>query len=182
MQAKPKSNSVVTSAWDMVAGLLTLAVVGIPQVIKFDVRKWVGEKAYDSLNDNGKRVIGHGITQRISDRAAIGRDSTTGQSATPAEKHAAMQSLVTHYEGGGAWELKGDGLKPLDRAAIYGAVAAVRKLDAVKVEAAYRAKEDSVLRTLLTIPSIAAEYAKRTARGASEVGNDLLKELDAIAQ
>jgi hypothetical protein len=42
----------------------------------------------------------HGFTQRISDGAALSRDTTNGQSATPEAKHARMKALADHYMSG----------------------------------------------------------------------------------
>lgn len=173
-----KSNSVMTHTTDLAKGITTILVVGFEkQPIIVDSRKWAGE-AYDKLTDHGKIALCHGDTQRVSDRAAIQRDRTTGQSATPAEKHGAMQSLVTHYDNGGEWDLHGDGLKPIDRAALYQAVAKVRGATPEQVEAIYRSKEDAVIRTLLTIGAVAAEYTRLTARTESDKAKELLAELD----
>lgn len=49
---------------------------------------------------NRERAALHGFVQRVSDAAAMARDSKTGASATPQEKHAAMKRLVEHYESG----------------------------------------------------------------------------------
>lgn len=49
---------------------------------------------------NRVRAMGHGFVQRVSDAAAIARDTKTGKSATPEEKLAAMKRLVDHYESG----------------------------------------------------------------------------------
>lgn len=48
----------------------------------------------------------HGFKQRICDAAALSRDETTGASATPADKYAAMERLVQHYASGAeSWSL-----------------------------------------------------------------------------
>lgn len=179
METPLKSNSVIQSAWDIVLGIITFTVIGVKDVIKFDVRGLVGPSAYDGLNDLGKRMILHGGTQRISDRAAIGRDKVTGQSASPAEKHAAMAGLVQHYATGGGWELAGGGLPPINRPALYQAVATIRKAKPEDVERVYRDKTDDVLRTLLTIPAIAGKYTELSRQGATpnEKAEALLKEL-----
>jgi len=54
------------------------------------------------------RAAIHGMVQRVSDAAAIPRDTKTGKSATPQEKFNAMAQLVNHYESGSAeWNRKG---------------------------------------------------------------------------
>lgn len=55
--------------------------------------------------DIQKRAMYHGIKQRISDKAAIGRDKATGKSATPAEKFEAMKALADHWAQGGDWAM-----------------------------------------------------------------------------
>lgn len=53
---------------------------------------------------NRNRAMLHGMVQRISDAAAMARDSKTGASATPQEKFEAMRRLVEHYQSGsGEW-------------------------------------------------------------------------------
>lgn len=191
MQATKKSNSVATSSFDTLSGVLSIQVLGAGD-LSFSVRDFCGKVqlldketlepvesyAFDMLNENGKRAVGHGMNQRLMDKAAIGRDSKSGKSATPQQKYEAIATLATHYANGGEWAMKGGGTRPLDRAALYQAVAVVRGTDASKVEAIYRSKEDVVLRTLLAIDAIAAEYARITAKGDSAKGNELLAELD----
>jgi hypothetical protein len=45
----------------------------------------------------------HGVIQKVSDRAAIGRDPETGASATPEEKFAAMKECAERLMSGGPW-------------------------------------------------------------------------------
>lgn len=72
----------MTITWQVKgAGALTLDVSKVNQV-------------------NKERAMLHGFVQRISDAAAMARDSKTGASATPQEKFAAMQRLVEHYQSG----------------------------------------------------------------------------------
>lgn len=186
MQETKKSNSVVTSTFDLATGIISIAVVGLADgVIKFDARQWANPEAYDALSDNGKRALLHGGVQRLSDRAAIKRDTVTGQSATPAEKHAAIKGLADHYANGGGWELKGGGVAPLNRPALYAAVAAVRNRKVEDVEVLYRDKADDVLRTLLTVSAIAAKYTELVRPVAAEVrskADEILAELEAAEE
>ena len=56
------------------------------------------------------RATLHGLKQRISDKAAIPRDTTTGLSATPKAKFEAMHALAVHYSSGSdQWDLRGPG-------------------------------------------------------------------------
>lgn len=174
-----KSNAIASYEVDLVTGLVALSIIGAAS-LTFDVRKFAGPEGYDNLTENGKNAIMHGMIQKLMDRAALGRDQKTGQSATPAEKFAAIKELADHLANGGAWKMKGGGPRPLDRTALYLAVASVRGVDAAKVELAYREKPDEVLRTLLAISSIAAKYAELTAKGNAEAGENLLDELDLV--
>lgn len=45
----------------------------------------------------------HGLVQKISDRAAIGRDPETGASASPEEKFEAMKETAERLMNGGPW-------------------------------------------------------------------------------
>lgn len=106
MQSKRKSNSVVThdvAQADAGNVEITFRVLGAGAVTLQMVRM-------SEVNVN--RAAVHGMIQRISDRAAIGRDPETGASATPQEKLAAMQALVDHYHTGTSeWSMvaKGEG-------------------------------------------------------------------------
>jgi len=182
-QPKAKSNSVVTSEWDIDTGLLTIVVLGKGGgKIVFDVRKFAGEDAYDALTDNGKHGLLHGVNQRIGNKTAISKDPLTGQAATPAEKFQAMQNIVEHFEGGGEWKMGGNGQRPLNRSALYEAIAVVRGSTPEKVEAIYRSKEDEVLRTFLGIADVAAEYVRRTKRGVdSKRVDEMFSEMDGVA-
>ena len=71
-------------------------------VIKFAV-KGAGDlelKLKEVSIPNLLRAQVHGFVQRISDAAAMARDSKTGASATPQQKFEAMQRLVEHYQSG----------------------------------------------------------------------------------
>jgi len=55
-----------------------------------------------------ERAAVHGMIQRVSDAAAIPRDTKTGASATAEEKFKSMQRLVEHYASGSEdWNRKG---------------------------------------------------------------------------
>lgn len=185
MQEKAKSNSVVTSTWNLVTGILTIVVIGVKDSIVANCREWAGPAAYDALTDNGKQALLHGFNQRLSNRAAIGRDKVTGQSASPAEKAAVIIALRDHYNSGGGWELAGGGLPPLNRPALYQAVAFVRGYKVETVEATYRDKTDEVCRTLLTIPAIAGKYtelSRAVSAPTDEKAKEMFAELEAMAK
>ncbi len=99
MQTKAKGNSVITHALE--GDKITFTVLGAGAVT-MDT-----EKLHDDIM---QRAAIHGLIQRISDAAAIGRDPETGRSASPAEKLAAMTELVAYYETGTAdWKRTGTG-------------------------------------------------------------------------
>src|SRR5271166_3722911 len=97
-QAKAKSNSVVTTDWGMVPGgagsdILTITVLGAApdgsdRALMFD-----RTAASVANRDAAER---HGWTQRLCDRAAKGRDSKTGQSASAALKYAAIEQIIQY--------------------------------------------------------------------------------------
>lgn len=89
METKKRLNSV-----------LTHQVEG--QVITFKVKD-AGELMLDVSRLSSavqSRAMLHGLVQRISDRAAIPRDTTTGLAVSPQEKFENMKVLVDWYETG----------------------------------------------------------------------------------
>lgn len=94
MQTKPKSNSVITTAQRDGGNGLTVLVFTV---------KDVGELTLDMGKLSAKvitRAAVHGLTQRISDAAAISRNTETGKSASPLDKFNAMKALCEWYETG----------------------------------------------------------------------------------
>lgn len=158
MQTKPKANSIITHAIE-------------GNVIAFNV-KGAGSL---SLNmgalhpDVLARAAIHGMIQRISDAAAIGRNPETGASATPQEKLENMAALVAHYESGTAdWSRKRAGgerdtsgitlqalmrVKGLDEAAAREAVAKFAAAQGMDTAEAFRllAKSGPVAEAILAI-------------------------------
>lgn len=96
MNAKPKSNSVIThevAKNEHGEILITFKVVGAGQTTL--------NLSLVSQSNRDKAMI-HGIIQRVSDAAALSREIVNGveQKATPANKLAAMEELVQHYASG----------------------------------------------------------------------------------
>ena len=59
---------------------------------------------------NLDRAVIHGLTQKVSDAAAIPRDTKTGKSAQPLDKLAAMRKVVEHFASGSEnWNLAREG-------------------------------------------------------------------------
>jgi hypothetical protein len=92
MQSKRKSNSIITH------------VLGANDVITFTVgaQSFTFDAATVSAETLRAATL-HGFVQKISDRAAIGRDPETGASATPEEKFAAMKETAERLMAGGPW-------------------------------------------------------------------------------
>ena len=99
MQTKAKGNSVITHALD--GDKITFTVLGAGAVV-MDTTKLA-----DAIM---QRAAIHGLIQRISDAAALGRDPDTGRSASPMDKLSAMTELVAYYETGTEeWKRTGTG-------------------------------------------------------------------------
>lgn len=121
MQAKAKSNSVVTS------------IVRPDGVIEVTVLKAKANGANAVLTLDPKKVseackvyaMNMGFVSRIVDAAAIPFDKKTNRYATPEEKLAAMEPIIAHLESGTeVWKLtratvvKVAGLDPMQLAAV----------------------------------------------------------------
>lgn len=107
-QAKPKSNSVVTTQWS--GSVLTINVLGAQLV---DGQPADAALMFDmtlASEANREAAERHGWTQRLCDRAAKGRDPKTGASASAASKYAAIDQIIKYYESGDvAWKMSGGG-------------------------------------------------------------------------
>lgn len=154
MQSKPKSNSVITHTPG--PDSITFNVVGAGSV-KLDMSKL--------HEDILMRASYHGMIQRISDAAAIGRDPETGKSASPADKLAAMTALVEHYHTGTSeWSRVGTGGGPKGGFLFE---ALVRM---------YPAKSADDIRTWLDGQSKSAQAALRNAPKVAAIINDIRAE------
>lgn len=91
MATKAKSNSIITARPDSEAGIITFTVLGVGDIV-LDINKAHADLIH--------RAMLHGFTQRVSDAAAIPRNTETGLSATPQDKYNAMAALVDHYNSG----------------------------------------------------------------------------------
>lgn len=102
MQSKRKQNAVVGHT---VNGSVITFTVGT-QSFEMDVARIVDEGEHGTwakMSENGQFAVLHGFVQKVSDRAAIGRDPETGASATPEEKFAAMKECAERLMSGGPW-------------------------------------------------------------------------------
>ena len=89
MQTKAKSNSVITH--ELKGSTIVFTVTGVAS-LELDMGK-VASSIYE-------RAAIHGLIQRISDAAAISRNTETGLPADPTDKYEAMKVLVEHYNSG----------------------------------------------------------------------------------
>lgn len=90
-----RENAVVSHVFTTETGRLVFTVTGDGAgTFEFDVWKFAGgEGRFKKLPVNAQLAFVHGIVQKVSDRAAIGRDPDTGASASPAEKFEAMKEV-----------------------------------------------------------------------------------------
>lgn len=116
MNAKAKSNSVITTLWVNAEGEATISPLGAVGVRFTAVGAGHRDLDLRKVSDTVARQFQlHGATQRVSDRAAISRDETTGRPATPEEKLAAMAALIDHYESGTEqWGMRISGERTID--------------------------------------------------------------------
>lgn len=96
-QPKAKSNSIITSAWSEDGNILTMKVLGAGECVFDRTKATEGARAEAERN---------GWLQRLSDRAALGRDTATGLSAPPAAKLARIADYAKHIEAGGEWAMR----------------------------------------------------------------------------
>lgn len=94
-----KANSIITTVIDEANETLTITVKGIPTPIVLALA--------DVHEDNVRYGALHGFKQRLVDNAALGRDKTTGASASPQEKWDAINQIRDHYASGSPdWNLR----------------------------------------------------------------------------
>jgi hypothetical protein len=128
------------------------------------------------------RALFHGIIQKVSDAAALGKD------ATPADKHAAMQSVVDRLVSGDWNKRSGDGSDSAPAGIIFRAFyqfamdRAAKAKKPVPAEEAVRALYDSKTRSeqlaIRNIPEVKAIMeTMRTAKASSVDVDSLLAEL-----
>lgn len=174
---KAKTNSVVTATW--VGTTLTLAVKGAGNIV-FDM-----DKVSPVLIE---RAAMHGFEQRLRDRAAIGRDTKTGASASPADKFARIKSLADHYATDDAtWEMRGEGgVRRKEADYIIEALAQVQGVDVETITARVTAMAekraitvDAYLKQVATSPKVAEAIAIiKYGEANPEMADDMLGELE----
>ncbi len=105
MQSKPKTNSIITSAYDAERNVLTFTVLGEGN-LELDL-----SKVHAS---NLAHAAVHGFNQRIPDAAAIGTLDADGNVIPKGDrnrlKYERMAELIAHYESGTEeWSRVGSG-------------------------------------------------------------------------
>jgi hypothetical protein len=110
VRTQAKSNSVVTQELVEVEG----QVLGIMFKVKAGEQTLTTTLELEKMSEsNRKRALLHWLVQRVSDRAAIARNTESGKSATPEEKFNAMRELVEFYNTGTEeWAIAGKGPGP----------------------------------------------------------------------
>jgi len=100
MQSKAKSNSVCTAVYARGENTLTVKVLGAGSAVC---------RLNDVSIENRFEAMVRGMSQRLTNMAALGRDKATGKSATPAEKFARVKLAVDHYNTGSkVWRVAGE--------------------------------------------------------------------------
>jgi hypothetical protein len=188
VRAKPKSNSVVThelvTVDSVVMGIVFKVKTG--ETLEGEVAKPVFETTtleFDKLAKvNRERAEIHGWIQRVSDRAAIARNTETGKSATPVEKFNAMKTLVEFYNSGSEnWAMAGSGPGPsaefnLLVTALCEAYANKSREDLTKWAKARSAGERTALMESVMLKGIVERLRSENAKGVNV--DELLKGLD----
>lgn len=177
MQSKAKANSIITHE-RLESGAIRFTVKGAGQ-FDLDVSKIHAS--------NVQYAAVHGFIQRVSDGGAMGRNTETGASATPADKLARMRAIAEHYMSGSAdWNLpRGEGG---GKSITIQAIAEVRGIEYSVAEAyvdSYatrnyegdRAEALAFLRTSGKVQEAIAAIRKRAERPANLDADAALEEL-----
>lgn len=151
--------------------------------VKFSVPFIVADEA-TGMDATADQAMIHGYKQKIADAAAISRDTTTGRSATDADKRAAMQEVVDRLNRG-EWSAtaKATGPKKVNVDALVAAIAAVsKKHDVVRVRLFVESKDDAGRKALAASEQFAEAYAVAVAnaRPKRELTAEEQAEIDAI--
>jgi hypothetical protein len=172
---KPKSNSVITTSVNEALTRIEFTVKDAGTLV-LDL-----ERLHRAIL---ARATVHGMTQRISDAAAISRNPETGKPASAMDKLSAMRALVDHYQSGTEeWSRK----RSEPAAYTNGLLSEVLKRaypnkDAERIAAYLKGLKPSERAALLVSPKLApiAEQVRAEAAASSKVDTDaLLAGLDA---
>ena len=176
METKKRSNSVISTRLEGDAIVFSVAGVG-------ELHLPFGE-----LSDAVKhRAMIHGLTQRISDAAALSRNPETGKSATPQDKYDEMARLVAHYRtgtpewsvkrAGGTGETRENGITLRALAAVQGADVATMRERVDRLAEKQGVTTRAILAKISQQPAVATKIAELRAQTVSVDADDMLAEL-----
>ena len=180
-----RENAVVTHSYNAETGKLEFVVRDAGK-FEFDVWAFVGgEKVYRRLPINAAFALVHGVVQKVSDRAAIGRDPDTGASATPAEKFEAMKDaserIATNEKD--SWNAvreggENGGLLYRAMKALYPNVFGSRKAFAdylTRVSEERKQSPDKTRKDLMAAKAVRDKMEELRVKGDATLGEDILK-------
>lgn len=132
---------------------------------------------------NAERAKVHGFVQRCSDRAAISRDTKTGQPASPKDKFEAIKELVEHYNSGAEqWSTarEGGGGPSAETALLISALCELYpKKTREDIQAWVRKRSANERLALCEGPQVKVIIERLRAESAKDIKvDDLLSELD----
>jgi hypothetical protein len=170
----PKFRENATTAVTRDAKGITIHIRGVdaPIVLRFD-----------QLSEAVKtEAMGYGMEVRLTRAAALERDTKSGKSATPQDKHAAILKLAEHYASGTeAWAMSGGGGLSDETRVLIEALCTAFGLATDVAEEQVRAlsgAERAQLRVDGEIkPHIDAIYARRASAQGSETAKSLIERL-----
>ena len=163
-----KSNSVINTQVNASIRTIEFSVVGAGSVTLHLERV---------SRENLDYAAFHGFKQRISDAAALSRDTTTGLSASPQDKLSAMKELVAFYESGTSeWtQRRQPGTSQIGL--LWRAVCEIKAdKDPSAIRESLSALKADELRALATNPKVKVIMDRLAAQSASGVNTDELLE------
>jgi hypothetical protein len=176
METKKRANSVISTRLE--GDTIVFAVVGVGEMTL-----GLGELSQAVKH----RAMVHGLIQRVSDAAALSRNTETGQSATPSDKFHAMKDIVDHYRTGttewtlrrasGGGETRENGITLRALAAVQGADVATMRERVEKLAEKQGITTRAILAKIATQPAVAAKIAELRAQTVSVDVEDMLAEL-----
>ncbi len=177
---EPKKRANAVSTYRYIGdSQIAFATVGMSGELILDLRQVTeSNKAHAAL---------WGFVQRITDAAAKSRNTETGASATPEEKHEAKRKLVDHYmSGSGEWSPARSGSVGETGGLTLRAVAAVQGLSVADMQERITKMAEkkgvttrAILASLTTLPAVVKKMDElRPASGID--ANGLLDELNSL--
>ncbi len=176
METKKRANSVISTRVD--ENGVVFSVTGVGEL----------SLPFGELSDAVKhRAMIHGLIQRVSDAAALSRNTETGQSATPQDKYNAMRDIVEHYRTGttewsvkrasGTGETRENGITLRALAAVQGADVATMRERVERLAEKQGVTTRAILAKIATQPAVAAKIAELRAQTVAVDADAMLAEL-----